>query len=249
MEKYPELRSQSHTVSKHVAIMGELARLVEVCSLMDVSAFEQDLACADDQGGHLKQLMDKLDSPVIKIPDKLRLGMLYALRYENATPNNAIPAVKEAMRRGGVPPDNVALVDAILRYAGSKTRGPGLYGTKKDVTSMMKSFMSSVQGVSNVYSQHSPVLMETVDGAVKGKLRGDTHPLMLSGGRASGNVEGMSLPQEILIFMVGGVTYEESTQVSKFNQANSGKVRVILGGSTVHNSTSFLEELKQIYGR
>ena len=249
MEKYPELRSQSHTVSKHVAIMGELARLVEVCSLMDVSAFEQDLACADDQAGHLKELMSKLHSPTVKIPDKLRLGMLYALRYENVTPNNAIPAVKEAMKRGGVPSDNVALVDGILRYAGSRARGPGLYGTgtTTDMTSkLMKSFMSSVQGVSNVYSQHSPVLMDTVESAVKGKLRGETHPLMLSGGRTSYNVEGMVLPQEILIFMVGGVTYEESTKVGLFNEANAGKVRIILGGSTVHNSSSFLEELKQM---
>ena len=247
MEKYPELRSQSHTVSKHVAIMGELARIVEVCSLMDVSAFEQDLACADDQAGHLRVLMTKLDSATVKIPDKLRLGMLYALRYEKATPNNAIPAVKEAMKRGGVPPESVGLVDAILRYAGSKTRGPGLYGTNKDITSkLMKSFMSSVQGVSNVYSQHSPVLMDTIEGVVKGKLRGETHPLILPGGVTSYNVENMALPQEILIFMVGGATYEESTKVSQFNQANNGKVRVILGGSTVHNSTSFLEELKLV---
>jgi vacuolar protein sorting-associated protein 45 len=82
MEKYPELRSQSHAVSKHVAIMGELARLVEACRLMDVSAFEQDLACVDDHAGHLRELMSKLDSRTVKIPDKLRLGMLYALRYE-----------------------------------------------------------------------------------------------------------------------------------------------------------------------
>lgn len=246
MEKYPELRSQSHTVSKHVAIMGELARLVEICSLMDVSAFEQDLACADDPAGHLKELMKKLDSSAIKIPDKLRLGMLYALRYENAAPHNALPAVKEAMRRGGVPPDNVALVDAILKYAGSSVRGPGLYGTNKDVMSKMTKFMSSVQGVSNVYSQHSPVLMDTVEATVKGKLRGETHPLVLQGGGTSAAVENMPLSQEILIFMVGGVTYEEATKVSEFNKVNSGRIRVVLGGSTVHNSTSFLEELKLI---
>lgn len=248
MDKYPELRSQSHTVSKHVAIMGELARLVEVCSLMDVSAFEQDLACSEDQAGHLRQLMTKLDSSSIKIPDKLRLGMLYALRYENSSPNNAIGAVKEAMKRGGVPPSNVALVDAVLRYAGSAVRGPGLYGTNKDTASkLMKSFMTSVQGVSNVYSQHSPVLMDTIEAAVKGKLKGDTHPLLSgSGGRTSTFVENLALPQEILIFMVGGMTYEEATKVNEFNEANAGRIRVVLGGSTVHNSTSFLEELKTV---
>ena len=252
MEKYPELRSQSHAVSKHVAIMGELARLVEACSLMDVSAFEQDLACVDDQAGHLRELMNKLDSRTVKIPDKLRLGMLYALRYEKPSASatqggvpSAIPAVKEAMKRGGVPHDGVALVDAILKYAGSDVRGPGLYGSNQDMTSkLMKSFMTSVQGVSNVYSRHSPVLTDTIEGASNWKLLGQTHPLILSGGGSSTNVEGMTIPQEILILMVGGVTYEESTKVNLFNMANVGKVRVILGGSTVHNSTSFLEELK-----
>jgi vacuolar protein sorting-associated protein 45 len=52
------------------------------------------------------------------------------------------------------------------------------------------------------------------------------------------------IPSDIIIFMVGGVTYEEGTKVSEFNQANKGKIQVILGGSTVHNSTSFLEELR-----
>jgi vacuolar protein sorting-associated protein 45 len=142
--------------------LGESARLVEACSLMDVSAFEQDLACVDDQAGHLKELMTKLDSRTVKIPKKLHLGILYALRYEKpsaATQGNvplSIPAVKEAMKRGVVPHDSVALVDAILKYAGSDVPGPGLYGSNQDITSKLtKSFMTSVQGVSNVYSQHS----------------------------------------------------------------------------------------------
>lgn len=52
------------------------------------------------------------------------------------------------------------------------------------------------------------------------------------------------MPDEIIVFMAGGVTYEEATKVAEFNKTNPGKVRVILGGSTIHNSTSFLEELK-----
>ena len=59
-----------------------------------------------------------------KIPDKLRLGMIHALQYVNTTPNNAILAVKEVMKGGGASADNVTLVDAILRYAGSRAWGP-----------------------------------------------------------------------------------------------------------------------------
>mmetsp|Transcript_3962 Transcript_3962/g.9451 ORF Transcript_3962/g.9451 Transcript_3962/m.9451 type:complete len:588 (-) Transcript_3962:48-1811(-) len=243
MDKFPELRSRSHNVSKHVAIMGELARLVGACSLMDVSQFEQELACADDHTAHWRELMEKLDSPSVKIPDKLRLGLLYALRYETS---GNINMVQQAMKKGGVPPDMVNLVSVMLRYGGSKSRGPGLYGDGNNVMSnLTKSFMTSVQGVQNVYAQHTPLLMDTIESITKGKLRRNTHPFVPGSVKT---VQGVSpetlIPDEIIIFMVGGVTYEEGTKISEFNEANKGKVQVILGGSTVHNSTSFLEELK-----
>ena len=245
MEKFPELKSRSHTVSKHVAIMGELARLVEICSLMDVSQFEQELACADDHTAHWRELMEKLESATIKIPDKLRLGLLYALRYEHS---GNLHMVQQAMKKGGVPPDMVNLVNVMLRYGGSKSRGPGLYGEQNNLmTKMTKSFMTGVQGVSNVYSQHVPLLMDTVQSVIKGKLRRDTHPFV-EGSYPTKNRNNQPpetiVPQEIIVFMVGGVTYEEGTKISEFNQLYKGKYQVILGGSTVHNSTSFLEELK-----
>mmetsp|Transcript_29157 Transcript_29157/g.64281 ORF Transcript_29157/g.64281 Transcript_29157/m.64281 type:complete len:592 (-) Transcript_29157:46-1821(-) len=244
MDKFPELRSQSHNVSKHVAIMGELARLVEICSLMDVSQFEQELACADDHTAHMKELMDKLASPMVKIPDKLRLGMLYALRYEDS---GNVNLVKTAMSRGGVSEDMIQLVDTILRYGGARVRGPGLYGEReKDLmTKMTKSILTSVQGVSNVYAQHVPVLMDIIQSIVRGKLKMDSHPYLV--GKPPGAGMGNDpVPEDIIVFMAGGVTYEEATKIEEFNRTNPGKVRVILGGSTIHNSTSFLEELKNL---
>mmetsp|Transcript_27819 Transcript_27819/g.61266 ORF Transcript_27819/g.61266 Transcript_27819/m.61266 type:complete len:597 (+) Transcript_27819:157-1947(+) len=243
MDKFPELRSRSHNVSKHVAIMGELARLVEVCSLMDISQFEQELACADDHTAHWRELMEKLDSPSVKIPDKLRLGLLYALRYETS---GNINMVQQAMKKSGVPPDMVNLVPVMLRYGGSKSRGPGLYGDPNNIMSnLTKSFMTSVQGVQNVYAQHIPLLMDTIQSITKGKLRRDTHPFVPGSVKTVPGVSPETLiPDEIIVFIVGGVTYEEGTKIAEFNQVNRGKVQVILGGSTVHNSTSFLEELR-----
>ncbi len=236
MEKFPELRSQSHNVSKHVAIMGELARLVEVCSLMDVSQFEQELACSDDHSIQYKELLDKLASNHVKMPDKLRLGLLYALRYENSGNLNRI---KVEMKKGGVPDHMISLMDTILQYGGNNSRGPGLYGAgPKDIVSKMTTFMTNVQGVSNVYSQHVPVLIDTLNAITKGKLKQDTHPYII--GKGSGD----DCPSEVIVFIAGGVTYEEATKVSEFNKNNAGKIHVILAGSTIHNSTSFLEELK-----
>ena len=43
-------------------------------------------------------------------------------------------------------------------------------------------------------------------------------------------------PQEVVIFIVGGTTYEEARAVALHNGSNSG-VRVLLGGTAVLNST------------
>ena len=51
----------------------------------------------------------------IKPPDKLRLAMLYALRYEDV---GNIRMVKSRLIDAGLTPEKVDLVDALLQYAG-----------------------------------------------------------------------------------------------------------------------------------
>ena len=42
-------------------------------------------------------------------------------------------------------------------------------------------------------------------------------------------------PQEVILFIVNGATYEEAKEVAKYN-AMHPHVRILLGGTTVHNS-------------
>lgn len=53
----------------------------------------------------------------IKAPDKLRLAMLYALRYEDT---GNIRAVKGRLLDSGITPEKVDLMDALLQYAGAR---------------------------------------------------------------------------------------------------------------------------------
>lgn len=52
---------------------------------------------------------------------------------------------------------------------------------------------------------------------------------------------------QVIVFIVGGVTYEEASKVAELN-ASLPSGNVVLGGSFVHNSTSFLEELNLSFG-
>lgn len=90
--------------------------------------------------------------------------------------------------------------------------------------------------LSQVYTQHVPLLINTVDSALKGKLREASFPSVGSGSMAAA-------PKLVVVFVVGGVTYEEATKVHEINKSG---VKVVLGGTCIHNSSSFLAELRAL---
>jgi len=51
-----------------------------------------------------------------------------------------------------------------------------------------------------------------------------------------------SIPKEIFVFIVGGVTFEEAAYVAQLN-SSTPNCRIVLGGSSILNSQSFLEEV------
>ena len=60
VEEYPEFRKMSGNVSKHVALVSELSRLVAKNSLLSVSELEQRLACTDSHSNDLKVIIEDI---------------------------------------------------------------------------------------------------------------------------------------------------------------------------------------------
>ena len=50
--------------------------------------------------------------------------------------------------------------------------------------------------------------------------------------------------QNMIVFVVGGATYEEAKEIS--TTFNISEDRVLLGGTYIHNSKSFIAEVSQI---
>lgn len=60
IEEYPEFRKLGGNVSKHVALVGELSRLVDKHKLLEVGEIEQGLATsagADFKVSHISQYL------------------------------------------------------------------------------------------------------------------------------------------------------------------------------------------------
>ena len=55
-------------------------------------------------------------------------------------------------------------------------------------------------------------------------------------------------PQEIIVFIIGGITFEETSAIQSINKAYAGSIKIIIGGTFVHNFKSFQEEVLSLVG-
>ncbi|XP_075983974.1 vacuolar protein sorting 45 [Anticarsia gemmatalis] len=236
VEQYPLFKKMSGTVTKHVTVVGELSACVTRHNLLEVSELEQEISCQSDHSKHVQRLKNLLSNPAVRHHDAAKLVALYALRYEKHA-SNALPSLIEALKTRGAPEQLVKSVVNLLEYGGAHARQSDLFGLQ-DAVKITKRLFKGLNGVENIYTQHTPLLKDTLEDLIKGKLRENLYPTLGGDDTAYGR-----RPQDIIVFIVGGATYEEALCVHQINQAYPG-VRVVLGGTTVHNSTSFFEEVK-----
>ncbi|KAE8588168.1 hypothetical protein XENTR_v10022376 [Xenopus tropicalis] len=234
VENYPQFKKMSGTVSKHVTVVGELSRLVSERHLMEVSEVEQELACQNDHSNALQNVKRLLQNQRLAELDATRLVMLYALHYERHS-SNALSSLLNDLRVRGVSEKYRRLVSAVVEYGGKRVRGSDLF-SPKDAVAITKQFFKGLKGVENVYTQHQPFLLDTLDQLIKGKLKDNLYPYL-------GPNTLRDRPQDIIVFMVGGATYEEAFAVYNLNRTTPG-VRIVLGGTAIHNTKSFLEEVQ-----
>jgi len=252
LEEYPEHRKLSGNVSKHVSLVGELSRLVTELKLLQVSELEQSLAANESHASDLKNLREMITSPQIGGEAKLRLALLYALRYQRFNGNNIVGIV-ELLKQHSISEQDARLVYVMLNFAGQAERQEDLF-SNGNFFSRGKSALKGLKGVENVYTQHTPPLVETVELLLKGRLKEAGYPHLSfpdDTTSASSSLPAPTRPIELIVFVVGGTTYEEARSIALLNerlasgQGFSGPgpqpqpgARVILGGSCVHNSKS-----------
>lgn len=236
VDNYPEYKKMHGNVSKHVTLVTEMSKIVEERKLMLVSQTEQELACNGGQVAAFEAVTNLLNNENVSDIDRLRLVMLYALRYEKESPVQLMQlfnklAAKSAKYKPG-------LVQFLLKQAGVDKRTGDLYGNR-DLLNIARNMARGLKGVENVYTQHQPLLFQMMESISKGRLRDVDYPYV-------GNHYQQARPQDVVIFIVGGTTYEEARSVALLNATNSG-IRFILGGTTILNSKRFLKDLEEAH--
>lgn len=251
VETYPQFKKLSGNVSKHVTVVGELSAMVTDYNLLDVSELEQEIASQNsDTSLHLQNIRKLINNNVkpnnvrtdkgkIRELDATKLVMLYALRYQNQATNN-ISGLINMLEKNGVSQSYTKCVKNILDYGGSNVRQSNLFNDESAVK-ITKRFFKGLSGVDNVYTQHKPLLHDILEDLIKGRLKENLYKYV-----NAHSINGRY--QDIIVFIVGGATYEESLTVHTINKRYPG-THVILGGTTIHNSHSFLEEVRRTVGK
>ncbi|KNC51521.1 vacuolar protein sorting 45A [Thecamonas trahens ATCC 50062] len=237
IEDYPEFKRMSGNVSKHVALTSELSRQVEERGLMACSELEQEMACSSSgHGEHLRALRALLDDTTTGNEDALRLVLIYALRYETNS-SNACSQLVSALFERGLTQADVQLISDIVGYGGTSVRGGDLFKNKSILKKLKKRYRRGLEDIENVFTQHVTLLEEVIDEMFKGKLREEEYPYALGS-------PSRDPPSDIIVFFVGGMTYEEAAYAARLNASGTG-VRIVVGGNYIHNSRSFLNQVAE----
>ncbi|KAL7752594.1 vacuolar protein sorting-associated protein 45 [Sorochytrium milnesiophthora] len=239
VEEYPEFKRLSGNVSKHVALVGELSRIVDKYRLLEVGELEQSLACSDNHRDDLESLQKMIQREDIPDDCKVKLVILYALRYEKHS-NNATPRLLEMLSKSGVDTLRIGLVETMVKYGGADVRQDDLF-QDSSLISKGKNVFRGLKGVENVYTQHTPHMAQTLELITKGRLKETTHPFIETQGLNQA-VAAKDRVNNLIIFVVGGATYEEAKYINQLMTSTPG-LRIVLGGTAIHNSQSFLREV------
>uniref|UniRef100_A0A1I7W251 Vacuolar protein sorting-associated protein 45 n=1 Tax=Loa loa TaxID=7209 RepID=A0A1I7W251_LOALO len=229
VEQYPQFKKISGTVTKHLTVLGELSKSVATRNLLEISEVEQQIASGGEHSHCLATIRRLVQHEQTTDLDATRLVMLYALRFENHA-NSDIHGLVQLLRRKGVSNQNIKVIRAVLDFGGSARRQNDLFGGT--AIAMTKRFIKGLKGVENIYTQHEPYITELIDSLSKGRLSDTAYPYVLP--------PLQNCTDNIILFVIGGATYEESRAVYMGNQRgriSPGPPNIILLSTAMLNST------------
>lgn len=238
IDEYPETKRYASNLHNHVFLMSEISRQVTEHLLIDISECEQELACGMSSNSEiLKKLKQYVSSNLIRPIDAIRLVSLYTVCRPDRS-SQLSELMKLLRTRKDITPEEVKFIEQLRQFTLTKPQNP-LDETVQQVTRMI---VQGVKGVENVLTQYKPNLAKIIDDLRRGnKLR--ESDFAFCGERYRDEA-----PKKIVVFFVGGMTFDEALIADQYNRSSSSGLQVVVGGTIVHNFKTFMKEVKACCG-
>ncbi|CAI4468156.1 BAP_1a_G0016410.mRNA.1.CDS.1 [Saccharomyces cerevisiae] len=247
IEKYPEFRKLSGNVAKHMAIVGELDRQLKIKNIWEISEIEQNLSAHDANEEDFSDLIKLLQNEAVDKYYKLKLACIYSLN--NQTSSDKIRQLVEVLSQQ-LPPEDVNFFHRFKSLFSRQDKMTQSNHDKDDIlTELARRFNSRMNSKSNtaenVYMQHIPEISSLLTDLSKNALSRDRFKeIDTQGHRVIGNQQSKDIPQDVILFVIGGVTYEEARLVHDFNGTMNNRMRVVLGGTSILSTKGYMDSIR-----
>lgn len=235
IDEYPETKRLASSLHNHVFLMSELTRIVTEHNIISISECEQGMACSlSSHSEILKKIKQYISSSIVRPVDSMRLVCLYAVCHPEKS--NLADLAKLLKTRPDVSASDIEFIKQLRRFVLSKPQNP----LDETVQQMTRMIVQGVKGVENTLTQHKPSLAKIIDELSK---RG--HKLRESDFAFHGERFKDEPPKKLIVFVVGGTTYDEALIADQINRTRCGDIQVIIGGTSIHNFRTFMEEVRE----
>ncbi|KAH0787048.1 Sec1 family protein [Histomonas meleagridis] len=219
-----QLQEQFHIAENHVSLTSAINTKVTDENLISVGELEQSFAVSDDPVIHCREILNLHENNNIPKHEIMKLLLLFALRYEGR-------AVEQFQQLKEIFPEYVGIMSSITQVAGASKRGADdILAGRNRLTQLFSDIRALYTSNSKFLDQFKCQLTSIIDRVKKGQLSAEQYPF-IDGKRAE-----FLKPKRLIVFYVGGATYYELRAAKEATE-----IDVVVGGTFVHNSSSFIQ--------
>ena len=250
-----KLEPITRAVERHEEIYKAIHAEVRTRNLTMLTGMEQSFFALDDVLVFNEEIRSMVSSSDYEVEDALKLAVLYNLRYENSS-QKITEELKEILRRRNCPAQRIALIDKVAGAAGHYSRMHSLWkdGLKKVGEDLGKSMLAGIKAIGTlngviggggsssggggssgssgqVGMPHQPLMRTLINRLYNGRLSDLAYPVHHPAGHTATEAASMR-PKEIMVFVPGGVAFEEAQLVADINKGKvENRVEAVVTGN------------------
>ncbi|CUM65733.1 uncharacterized protein PRCAT00003381001 [Priceomyces carsonii] len=263
LTKFPEYRKLSNNILKHLNLISEIDKQISDQNLWEVGELQQTIICNLESQLFLKsKLLQVLDNIQISTVNKLKLILLYSVRFNNMEDLNhfssklndpLITSPLPTVSQNGLIKKFRKLFSSNITSNTSNNNNNNIgnifNNQRIKINQLFNHNSSQSTKTDNIYMQYTPKLHEILNNVLNTDAQRNDQTLSnLStvipdnvSNQYGGRVDGYSA-QDIIIYIKGGVTYEEARLVHELNESNNS-INLVIGGDCILNSSQWLSKL------
>lgn len=251
---YRTYQEEKARLARHTELMSAISKEVQtstiVGDLTKLAIIEQDIVTENQQAKQFEQVMSIIRDSRVTDQNALRMAILFALKYENSKDYLAnITDIKGALYARHSGDTMIEILDRFVLFAGNSYRRAEPLFTNQSILSRAKNLILGDNGKTQFtrYTSNFEAVLLKLE---KKQLDAINYPSIRE---LPGSLE----PKKIIVFFVGGATYEEAklaydksnpivdgnANIMNNNNNNSNAnigMDLIVGGTTIHNMNSFI---------